>query len=412
MKIARLVVLGVTTLGLLCLQDVPAAWAFPTVTIRSYADFGSGGFDGFTIESCDLGHPGSISVAPEPVVEKGPTPVPLGTHTWGFTPPTPGALGPYWRVDSLSSIFGDEVKVYSDAGTAVGAAFAEVDVDASHRWYGLAPLSVSAGSWQIVGANQSTSYTWREVDDIGTTVGSPFTGSIGDLIAQIGGDRPGLIGLGFGCNGMGEFHLDDAKLGFEASAATWDYEGGISSTSIAVTDTDVTAGRRTNLSCELVWDGFLPASPQMVLQGRSFGSAHWRRIASVPLTKESAAAYQPEPLRQTSYRWRFLGDQGFDGSTSATVTVNVHTVVSAHAPARVALGSMVRVHGSTFPKKPGQRIRLWHGDRLLAAARVTSKGTFSLTTRATSRGRLRLVAKIGSSQGNLRGSKTVLIRVH
>jgi hypothetical protein len=408
----RLLALCVITLGLLALPDVPIASADGTFTARSYDDFPRLdpmiGFGGWSCEAATAGQ--RISV-PDPLVGKAPTPVPLGTRTWGFRPSIQAALGPFRRVDSMSSIAADQMQVYSDTGTAAGVALGEVDVDDFNVWYGVAPLSVSAGSWQTVSGAGSTTYTWREVNlSSGTTEGSPFTGSIDDLIAEIGGDRPGSIGLGFGCNRAGEFHFDDARMGTTGDVTTFDFEGGISWTSITLAHRTTTAGRHAQLMGLLEGDGFFPDNPSLVLKGRLFGSQHWRRLATVPVVRHDAA-YRPTPLRQTAYRWRYVGGQAFDGSTSTVVTVKVHTAVRAHAPDKAALGSKFSVHGSTLPRKPGQRVTLWHGDHLLGSAKETGRGTFSIPTTATFRGSLTLVVKVGQSPGNLPGSKSLAVKV-
>jgi hypothetical protein len=419
-RLIRLAVLGATTLALVGLQDVPFAAADTTLTIRSYDDFPV--LDrsvGITYQSCDAASAGEelTSTLPEPTIERGPGPVPLGTRTWGFDAPTPGALGPFHTITSMANIGADQMQVSSDSGTAHGAALAGVTVDDGNAWYGVAPLTVTAGSWQTVQGADSTSYTWREVNlNTGATEGSPFSGSIADLLTQVGGDRPGYVGLGFGCDG-GMVHFDDVQMGVTGDVTTYDYEGGVSTTSTEAAHRTVTAGRSPRLSGRLVLNGVPTPAPRLVLERRAFGSTRWHRVTSAPTTPSQnpvslvTGSYLAKPLRTTSYRWRYVGNEVYDGSVSKALSIRVRTAVRAHAPARAALGSRVRLTGSTLPKKPGQRITLWRGSHLLDATKVGRRGTFSLATTARFRGRLNLVVEIGASPGNLRGSKSLVVKV-
>lgn len=410
--------LGATTLALVGLQGVPFASADSTQVIRSYADFGSNlAVAGIFAQSCDPATAGEGSEFPSPISEKGPTPVPVGARTWGYRTTTPQAVGPSWLVDSMAGITTDHMQVYSDSGTATGAASAHLaDGTTGDDWFGVSPLSLSAGSWQTVQGAGSTSYTWRGVHWDGSVVGT-FTGSINDLLGHLGlDDATGSVGLGFGCTTGQTVHFDDVEFGTADSVGTFDFEGGLTTTTGAAARRVVTAGRSPRLTATESIDGQHLEGGRIALQRRAFGTSNWRTVVTLPATPDGAGTfstrvYLAKPMRKTSYRWRCPSTAANDGSTSRVLTIKVHTAVRAHAPAKVALGSKVHVRGSTLPKNPGQRITLWRGSHLLDATKVGRRGTFSLATRAHFRGRLNLVVKIGTSPGNLRGSKTLVVKV-
>ncbi|WP_151081554.1 hypothetical protein [Nocardioides cynanchi] len=415
MKIARMLVLGVVSVGLLGLQGVPSSAVDATRVIRSYDAFvppmGTQPTNGIVSSPCDAAHAGELSdTLPGRVINRGPAPVPLGKRTWGYHPTTAGAVGLFRRADSMASLAADQVQVYGDTGAVDGAAFANVG-----DWFGLASLTVPGGSWQTVQGAGSTSYSWHQ-----TGTSATFTGSISQLLAtQITGhDAAGYVGIGFGCN-TAPFHFDDAQMGTTGDVLTYDFEGEYTKTAITAAHHTVTAGRSPRLTGSVSsFHDFVDPSPRLVLESRRFGSTVWRKVAGVPATIPAPDAFalltRPDratPLRQTTYRWRYVTNATTDGSVSPALRVRVHTTLRVQAPTHVALGSQVVVTGSTLPRKPGQWVTLWHGDHRLGAARVSRTGTFTITAKATFRGRLQLVARIAKSPGNLRGSTSFVVRV-
>lgn len=421
-RLARPFTAAVTVAFALGLSGAPYAAADTTVVVHGPGQLPSDGSWGIFLSSCVVpGESAQQGDTPGPIhIEQGPAPIPAGTRTWGFDSQLSGfAVGPVESETSMSSLSTATGSFYSDSGTAQGIGVAGVEEDATHFWFGNTPLSIMAGSWQTPSVAGS-SYSWNEYDGSNAIVGT-FTGTISAMLNHIGtGDHAGLIGIGFGCNTPGLVHFDKAQFGAAGAVTTYDFEAELTKTTITSKPSTITAGQSETLKGVMTdATGAAFSSADLTLQAKAYGASSWSTVGQTTESydfntqTQTPAKLKKKPLVQTKYRWVYAGGQAAEGSTSPSVTVKVHTAVTAKAKdSSVKKGGTITITGRTTPAKPGHTVELMKGGTKIGSGIVRSDGSYAIKAKATSTGTWKLHVTIGAFSGNLAGaSRTVKVTV-
>ena len=408
---SRALLMGLSTLGLVAtmtLTAAPYAAADSSVVVHGPGDFPLSSLQGTTHFSCV--RPGDEPSVPISSIHlhRGPGRVPLGTRSWGLDADDPGVVnGPYRDVDSIGDLAPSSVQVYADADSD-GLAWLSMRTTDDLLWFGISPVSVAAGGWHTIGQDASTTYDWVERHNDGTATGGTFTGTVGQMIAHVGGGTfPGEIGFGLGCNAAGPFSIDDFQAGTTGDVITYDLEGQITHTRIFGPRHLVTAGRSVTLKGVQSIKNSLITYASLVLEAKPFGAERWRRVGTAVqtfTTEIQPAVRRERPQVRTSYRYHTLGSTGADASVSKPFVVRVRAAVTAHpASTTVRRGSPLFVFGRVQPDLRGHRVALWRGHDRLGSAKVRHDGTYTVRARASSRGDWRLHVGIGRTPGVLAG---------
>jgi hypothetical protein len=366
---------------------------------------------GLSDRSCT--NPGTSGPGAGPlIVRKGPAPVPLGTHTWGFAPPHPGgAIGPYRAVPAIDNLAAAQLQVYAETGGADGVGFAQVhEASGGASWWGVtSTFHVAAGSWTTADVN-GDAFSWREFDSSGNQTANTFSGTVHQMVAHVGSDHGGLIGIGLGCGSGDAFHVDAARFGATGNVLTLDLEAPLTATTIASPKTTVVAGSPVTLSGTTVEPpGTRLPRGTLVLQARRWDSTRWRSVGTADEVGTTPAVLKKRPLVRTDYRWVFPETQAYLSSVSRTITARVHTAVTAKAAdTTVRKGGTIKIRGHVTPAKPGAEVILYRGSQKVGHALVRRTGTYTLTTRARSKGIWQLHVYIGAVSGNLIGTSKVV----
>lgn len=427
MRVTRpLALAAALTLGL-TLSGVPYAAADSTIVVHGLGDLPTDGSSGLFFVSCSAPWTAHGTLSPGPLhIQEGPATVPIGTRTWGFDMPAESsgyAIGPFRSVSSMATLSTAQADFYDEgAVTANGVALAGVDPadNTGSFWMGVAPLMLPTGSWQTVTAGDK-SYSWTQIDSQFQPTGQAFSGTISQLLSHIGtGDHSGYVGAGFGCNTPGLVDFDKAQIGDTGDVTTYDFEAGLTTTTMSGKPSTVTAGKSVTLKGVTTDSTGGPfSSAQLTLQARTFGSSTWQDVGQATESYDSGTATQTpatlkkKPLVETRYRWVFPDSPSSLGSTSPAFTVKVHTAVTATAAdSTVAKGATIKITGRTKPAKPGQTVHLMKGSTRVGSGIVKADGTYTIKTKATSTGTWKLHVTIGAVSGNLAGtSKAVKVTV-
>jgi hypothetical protein len=350
------------------------------------------------------------------LVRTGPAPVPLGSRTWGFAASgAGGAIGPYRSVAAIDNVTTAQMQVYAETGGADGVGYAQVLEGAGgSSWWGVtSTFHVAAGAWttaDVVG----DSFSWREFDGSGIQTAQTFSGTVHQMVAHVGSDHGGLIGVGLGCGNGDVFHFDDARFGATGDVLTLDLEAPRTATSIHGSATAVVAGSPVELrGVTTEVGGTQIPKGTLTLQARRFDATRWRDAGTATEVSGVPATLRKRPLVKTDYRWVFTRTAAYDPSASHAFTVRVHTAVIARAAdTTVRRGGTIKVTGHVTPAKPGAVVTLFRGSQKVGTAVVRPTGTYTLTTKARSTGLWKLHVSIGATRGNLAGSsKVVTVKV-
>lgn len=102
----------------------------------------------------------------------------------------------------------------------------------------------------------------------------------------------------------------------------------------------------------------IPGAP-VKLYSRTSTSAAWALAGSATTSSKGVASKAVKPTRRTYYQWRYAGSSTLKASTSATQTVSVSQVVSAHLNrSSVMHGKSVKVYGTVSPSSSGKKVTL------------------------------------------------------
>ena len=113
---------------------------------------------------------------------------------------------------------------------------------------------------------------------------------------------------------------------------------------LAVTLLDSTAG------------GTVPAAVVRLFE-RPAGATAWHSVRTVTTDGSSRAALTVRPAVTTLYQWKYAGDAGYTGTSSAVVTLRVGQAVSLHLTRHVvAAGRSVLAWGPVHPSQAGRRV--------------------------------------------------------
>ncbi len=350
------------------------------------------------------------------LIRKGPAPVPAGRRTWGFASRSAGgAFGPFRKVPAIDNLAASQMQVYAETGGADGVGFAQVLEGAGgSSWWGVtAKFHVAGGTWTTADVGGDT-YSWREFGPSDSPTTNTFSGTIHQMVTQVGSDHGGFIGLGLGCGSGDVFHFDAARFGVTGDVLTFDFEGPRTNTTIRSSASSVVAGSPVQLRGVTTEVGGTPL-PQgvLTLQARRFDATKWRDAGTATETSSgstlSPALLRKRPLVKTDFRWVFAETTAYDASVSHAFTVRVHTAVTAKpADTTVRRGGTIKVTGRVTPAKPGAVVTLFKGSQKVGTAVVRRTGTYTLTTQAKTAGQWKLHVFIGATSGNLAGSSKVV----
>jgi hypothetical protein len=416
MRAARLVVIASMLLTVSVVQP-PFASADATKVVRGLNGLPSNLSFGLFNRSCTTpGQPAPTGFG-QLVVTKGPAPVPAGRRTWGFTSSgAGGAIGPFRSVPSMGDLATAQMQVAADTGGADGIGYADVFANAAGTtyWWGVttSTFHVPAGNGWQTESTVDSAYSWRRFDSSGPTA-TTFSGTIKEMVAQIGSDHGGLVGLAVGCGSGDTFHFDKAQFGSSGDVTTYDFEGPTTQTAIHGSAAVVRAGSPVTLRGVTTESGGTPLSKAtLTLQAKRFDRSSWKDVGTDTETFDTSqhpARLTKRPLLKTDYRWVFHENQVHDGSTSRAFTVKVRTAVTAKAAdTTVHHGGTITVSGHVTPAKPGKTVTLYRGTRQVGTGTVNAKGGYTVSTTARSIGVWKLHVTIGASSGNLAGRSGIV----
>ncbi|MGC4112294.1 MAG: hypothetical protein QM747_18130 [Nocardioides sp.] len=394
---------------------VPGVGALAALTTSR--GLGIGGTLCARAEPAQIGHAG-------PVVNTSTPGTPLGSALWSLDQPEPGSAGGPVQAYSTLADFGDlqvDLVNQSTTGAQGGVVFAQA-LDGADVWYGVAdPFSLAAGGgWHTIRADASTVFDWNEYQNkfAGEQVGGPFTGTVDQLeTAVVHDDQGGVVGIGMGCDG-GSFGFDAVTTGpVGGPDTTYDLE--TTGTSVVASNPPaaiIQAKQPLPITALLAdSDGTPYQVGDVTLQAKPFGSRTWTSVGvdhwSYDFTSH-ANWLQVRPLVDTRYRWVYAGH---DSSVSPVVPVAVAPRMTlTDRVVSVRRGTRVVFFGHILPAKPGVRLRLHHGRRVIAHTRVSSTGRFRFVIHAPQRRHhvWWVYATVRRTPGNLHGvSSAVGIKV-
>ena len=168
------------------------------------------------------------------------------------------------------------------------------------------------------------------------------------------------------------------------------------------------------------------AGKQVALLTRAAGSGDPFRVAATVLTDDTGyAVARVKVVRNTAYRWHFVGDASYAAAGSPTVVQVVGSKVVAHVSnSTPALYHPFAVTGRAYPDKSGRRVSLYAGrynlgfapspySRRLAFGRIRSDGTFRLVGQLTRTGPQTLFVRVERDAENQDGYSNYLhVTVH
>ena len=422
MRISRPLLAIVVSGALTGLTLIPPAQADSTVVVTKLKDMAATDA-GFLATPCNDG-PGheDLSSPPVPGIHKGPAPVPSGRRTWTYTPPAGTAVGPYRFISSMVGLGAAREQVYADQTSGgSGVLVADVGEDATTEWHGIRSVPVSAAAgWSTVRIAPDTSFDWERFDS-GTASGTTFSGTIAQMVNQVGlTDASGYVGVAFGCDGHA-FSLDKVKLGDTGDIVTYDLEAPATTTSIKGDDSPIIAGGDPvplTGSTRFADSGKPIDGVLLTLKARPAGTKKWRTVDSREQLFDGTTLTRPQlnvrPKVTTSYRWVLPNLDALFGSHSSPLTIKVHTGLAVKASDEsVTVGTRVKITGRTVPVKRGVKVVLWHDIYRASEARTNKRGRFTLFTRPTLKGFWNVHVTIGKTPGNLPGqSRVITINVH
>ena len=187
------------------------------------------------------------------------------------------------------------------------------------------------------------------------------------------------------------------------------------------------AGDSWSFDATLLSDDDQPvAGKHVTLLTRTAGSGDPFRVAATVLTDESGyAVASVKVVRNTAYRWHYVGNASYAASSSNTLVQDVGAKVVPHvSDSTPAVYQPFAVTGRVYPDKAGERISLYAGkyflgfgpptfSRRLALGRVRSDGTFRLVGQLTRSGPQTLFVRVDRDGENLDGySKYLQVTVH
>jgi hypothetical protein len=309
------------------LAPLAPAFADTTVTVRG-TSFPTGPAAQLSFVGCADPYDRTAE-ALHPYVGIGPQQAPAGRRSLGYDLAGGNAVGSLHYLSSVTATSVAGMSVFAADGASGVTYFgyqAPADRGTGRVWFGRADLSVPAGAWADVDVRGLT-FTWHEYDMVamraldGATADGG-TATVDDFVAAHGGDGPGFVTIGFGCDGR-PFSMDAWRVGAPGSVTTYDLEGLATSTSIDGPSGSVDAGTPVTLRGDLSVIGGDLGPARLVLERRT---AHggWAIVQGVDTVAGQPVELTVRPDATTTYRWELVDRPLAEGSASAPLTVQVN----------------------------------------------------------------------------------------
>jgi hypothetical protein len=172
------------------------------------------------------------------------------------------------------------------------------------------------------------------------------------------------------------------------------------------------AGQSVTLSTELSNAGSVIANRPVQLLARKAGTQDFHKVADVVTDDNGDARSTQKPVVNTTYRWRFTGDENTGPTTSPGKTVNVARKITLKvADATLAADQKLRARGATTPVGRGLTVKLWKqrsgADLQLAKTTTAADGTWHLRTGLT-KGVYDLYVTVSATTKNLAGKSRIV----
>jgi hypothetical protein len=259
-----------------------------------------------------------------PTIGVGPGDAPSGTRSLGWDLAGGNAVGAMFPMASMAKTSTARIAVNS-AGRATGVAYAgyqdPADAHTTLLWLGRSELVTPGGAWQTFDAATRV-YTWAKYDmatgvqvDPGPGVATTVVG----FAAAHGGDGPGVLTIGFGCDGT-PFSMDRLQVGTPGDVTTYDVEGLRPTVSIgrerggSEDEATITGVLRT-----MTGDPIPHAT--MVLERRLPDSRVWKTVLVAEVSRGTVRATVPLDER-AFYRWRFVERPLAEGEASMALLID------------------------------------------------------------------------------------------
>lgn len=259
----------------------------------------------------------------QPYVGLGPGDAPAGVRSLGYDLVGGNAIGSLHYLDSVAATTVAGMSVAAPEGAA-GVSYVgyqePADRGTGPTWIGRAELTVPAGGWHTVDVTGLV-FTWQRYDTLRQrAVGTSVTSArIAAFVRARGGDGPGFVTVGFGCDGRA-FSMDAWRIGRPGAVTTYDFEGLATTTAIDGPDAPVDAGGEATLRGRVATSaGVVLPHARLVLEQRE-ADGSWTIVAGVD-GADVTHAVRPEST--TTYRWHFVDRPLAEGSVSAPFTVRV-----------------------------------------------------------------------------------------
>lgn len=321
--------------------------------------------------------------------------------------------------DPISNLTHYRVSVRSDE--PVVRFLAGVSPSAASTAFVRVAIPVTPGSWTTVDL-ATQPWEWLTKGTWGSSSTTNGSGTLAEFAAHRtdGRLRP-VISL-WGCESTSPVQadhsiavsLDTVNVVTPAGDDTTDYEpaNAPDTTLVAPGPRTIVAGQAVTLGTALRYGSGWPIPGRdITLQSAAVASPAWSGANVVATNATGAVASTVKPIRSTSYRWSFAGDEYFAASDSARGEVGVRTRVSSSlVHSSVRRGRTLRMVGSTYPAKPGTVVSLWRRTTvrtLLGHATVNRYGRFAVSAPARRKGLWRLQVTIPATPGNLAGAGPV-----
>jgi hypothetical protein len=192
-------------------------------------------------------------------------------------------------------------------------------------------------------------------------------------INQIVGDFPNTNTAGSGWENLYQIRMKTgptsndpkywvADVLVDTGAGTWTlvYPTAKDNTSLTISkSTTIKYGSSTTTSTTLkdTTTNHAIASASVKLQRKSGTS--WITVATKTTSSTGTASDTVKPTANTTYRWSYAGDATHNAKTSASQTVSVAPVISAHSTkSSVQHGTTFKIYGTVKPSSSGQKINL------------------------------------------------------
>jgi len=243
--------------------------------------------------------------------------------------------------------------------------------------------------------------------------GDPFTGTLAEFVAA----HPGATNVG-GFLGAGTcdspvqqtVHVDDVRVSAGTDTQIIDFEPRITSSATnSATPTTIVSGQSSVLSTRLTGGGAALASEPVQLFEKPAGATSYSLVASATTSSTGVAKLTVKPTRNTSYQWRYAGDETNQPTNSATKTVGVHTKVTIGlADATLHPGQTLVARGRVSPVKGGVTITLWRhttsGNVKLGTGTIKADGTYRIAKTLSKKGSYTVFTTVPAVSGNLNGT--------